>query len=116
MPMKRIASTPPITTSVCAAFFDSGGLKAGTPVAIASVPVSATAPDANARSSRKTDDAAGRRRGRLHDLRRRQVVLAQHDDPVGADRDHREGAEHEQVGRDGEDVAGLAHAAEVARA
>ena len=55
MPMNRIARMTAMPISVVAAFFDSGGLKAGTPVAIASVPVSATAPDANARSSRKTD-------------------------------------------------------------
>ena len=38
-----------MTISVRAALRASGGWKAGTPVAIASVPVSATAPDANAR-------------------------------------------------------------------
>ena len=42
-----------MTASVVAAFFASGGLNAGTPVAMASVPVSATAPAANARSSRR---------------------------------------------------------------
>ena len=50
MPMNRIARITAIAISVRAAFFDSGGLKAGTPVAIASVPVRATAPDAKARS------------------------------------------------------------------
>ncbi len=50
--MNRIASSAAMYASVDAAFFDSGGLKAGTPVAIASVPVSATAPAAKARSSR----------------------------------------------------------------
>ncbi len=37
--------------SVLAAFFASGGLNAGTPLAIASTPVSATDPPANALSS-----------------------------------------------------------------
>ena len=41
-----------IIVIVLAAFFDSGGLKAGTPLAMASTPVRATAPPANARSSR----------------------------------------------------------------
>ena len=41
-----------MTASVVAAFFASGGWNAGTPVAIASVPVRATAPAANARSIR----------------------------------------------------------------
>jgi hypothetical protein len=36
--MKRTRRAPAITSSVVAAFFDSGGLNAGTPVAIASVP------------------------------------------------------------------------------
>ena len=40
---------PAIAMRVVAAFLDSGGLKAGTPVAIASVPVRATAPEAKAR-------------------------------------------------------------------
>ena len=39
-----------IHVSVVAAFFDSGLRNAGTPSAIASTPVSATAPDENARS------------------------------------------------------------------
>ena len=37
----------PIQTSVAAAFFDSGRRKAGTPLEMASTPVSATAPDEN---------------------------------------------------------------------
>ena len=41
-----------IATRVWAAFFDSGGLKAGTPFEIASVPVITAEPVANARSSR----------------------------------------------------------------
>ena len=43
-----------MTASVVAALRDSGGLNAGTPVAIASVPVSATAPAANARNTRRS--------------------------------------------------------------
>ncbi len=48
--MNRIARITAIAISVRAAFLDSGGWKAGTPVAIASVPVRATAPEAKARS------------------------------------------------------------------
>ena len=40
---------PPSPSASLAAFLASGGLNAGTPVAIASVPVRATAPAANAR-------------------------------------------------------------------
>ena len=53
IPMNRTASRAAMTASVVAAFFASGGLNAGTPVAIASVPVRATAPAANARNSRR---------------------------------------------------------------
>ena len=63
-----------MTMSVVAAFFDSGGLKAGTPVAMASVPVRATAPDANARRSRTTPTASARHRRRLDDLGRRRLA------------------------------------------
>jgi hypothetical protein len=51
MPMNRMARRAAIATSVWAAFRGSGGLNAGTPLAIASVPVNATEPPANARSS-----------------------------------------------------------------
>ena len=49
----------------------------------------------------------------LHDLRGWRVVLAEDDDPVRPDGDHREGAEHEEVRRDRKDVAGFTHAAKV---
>ena len=58
MPMNRIARSAAIATSVWAAFLASGGLNAGTPLAIASVPVSATEPEANARSSRRIPTAS----------------------------------------------------------
>ena len=60
MPMNRIARITAIAISVRAAFRDSGGLKAGTPVAIASVPVRATAPDAKARSRMRIVTLTGR--------------------------------------------------------
>ena len=50
--MNRTPSRAAITPSVVAALRASGGLNAGTPVAIASVPVRATAPAANARRTR----------------------------------------------------------------
>ena len=53
MPTNRTASRTAIASIVEAAFLASVGLNAGTPLAIASVPVSATEPLANARSSRK---------------------------------------------------------------
>ena len=48
-----------IHVSVVAAFFDSGLRNAGTPLEIASTPVSATAPDENPRSSMKSASRAG---------------------------------------------------------
>src|SRR3954469_4783984 len=54
MPTNRIANRMAIAVIVSAAFFDSGGLKAGTPLAIASTPVNATDPPAKALSSRRT--------------------------------------------------------------
>jgi len=54
MPMKRTASRSAIASIVSPAFFDSGGWNAGTPLAIASVPVRATEPLAKALRRRKT--------------------------------------------------------------
>ena len=63
-----------ITTRVVAAFLASGGLNAGTPVAIASVPVRATAPAANARrSSRMLDGLGGVATAAWRSLRRRRL-------------------------------------------
>ena len=49
--MKQLPRMMPIHINVCAAFFDSGFLNAGTPLLTASTPDSATAPEENARSS-----------------------------------------------------------------
>ena len=51
--MKSTPSRSAIDVIVFAAFFASGGLKAGTPLAIASTPVRATEPLAKARRIRK---------------------------------------------------------------
>ena len=51
-----------MSASVVAAFFDFGLRNAGTPLRIASTPVSAVQPEANARSAE--EEHAGRRRGR----------------------------------------------------
>ena len=52
-PMNRMPSRIDIAVIVLAAFFASGGLNAGTPLAMASTPVSATEPPAKALSSRR---------------------------------------------------------------
>ena len=48
-----VIDSPPSSASVVAAFFDFGFLNAGTPLLIASTPVRAAHPDANARRIRK---------------------------------------------------------------
>ncbi len=48
-PRKKLPRMTPMTIKVVAALCDSGFLNAGTPLEIASMPVSATAPDENAR-------------------------------------------------------------------
>ena len=50
----------------------------------------------------------------LQDLVGVAAALAEDDDPERPDRDHEQRREDEQVGRDGEDVAGLAQATQVA--
>ena len=54
MPMKRDPSIKAIQIRVMPAFFDSGGLKAWTPLATASIPVSAAQPEAKALNMIKT--------------------------------------------------------------
>ena len=53
-PANMAAAMPPISASVVAAFLLFGGLNAGTPLAMASTPVSAVQPDAKARSAKNT--------------------------------------------------------------
>src|SRR4051812_48910320 len=52
MPTSMVTASRPIISSVVAAFFDLGFWNAGTPLLIASTPVSAAAPEENARSTR----------------------------------------------------------------
>ncbi len=54
MPANMVIASTPRTSSVRAAFALFGGLNAGTPLAIASTPVSAVQPEEKARSARKT--------------------------------------------------------------
>ena len=68
-PMNRMPSRIAIAVIVLAAFLASGGLNAGTPLAIASTPVSATEPPANALSRSSTPMRVGAERNRVR-LRR----------------------------------------------
>jgi hypothetical protein len=54
MPLNMAIEIPPRSSSVVAAFLDFGSLKAGTPLATASMPVNAVVPDENALATRKT--------------------------------------------------------------
>ena len=96
---------------VLAAFLASGGLKAGTPLAIASTPVSATEPPAKALSRSRMPTASvpnGTASGRGAAVTTSPVRMRKKPMATIA-----QGQEHEQVGRDREDVAGLAQAAQV---
>ncbi len=97
---------------VLAAFFASGGLNAGTPLAIASTPVSATEPPAKALSSRKTvrTSVPGWTAWGCGGMAWAVPVS----DVRQADRDDPDRERHEEIGREGEDQARLAEAAEVA--
>ena len=59
MPRNSVAKIAAAQTSVIRAFLHSGGLNAGTPSEIASTPVSAAAPELNARRIRKIVSACG---------------------------------------------------------
>ena len=54
MPMNSVIAIPPSRASVVAALRDLGFRNAGTPLLIASTPVSAALPDENARATRNT--------------------------------------------------------------
>ena len=58
-PANRVAAMPPMSASVVAALRLFGGLNAGTPLAMASMPVSAVVPEAKARRAKKTQRQAG---------------------------------------------------------
>ena len=95
MPKKHVPRMTPIHTSVCAAFFDSGFLNAGTPLDTASTPDSATAPEENARSSMSSVTALGALRqlsGLDADLRRVDRAEVLDEDAEQADGDQQRAA------------------------
>ena len=59
MPTSITIAMPPSSSSVVAAFLLFGDLNAGTPLEIASTPVSAAQPEENVRNSRNTKREAG---------------------------------------------------------
>ncbi len=59
MPTSMVTASAPSSSSVVAAFLLFGFLNAGTPLEMASTPVSAAQPEENVRNSRKNMAAAG---------------------------------------------------------
>ena len=116
MPPNIVTATRPIISSVVAAFLLLGLRKAGTPLLIASTPVSAAQPEEKARRIRKAQREGVRSLcsatisivggGRVQ-------LVAQDEQPEAAPEDHADHRDHEGVGRDGEGRAGLAEAAQV---
>src|SRR4029079_18234930 len=88
-PTNRMASRTDMAVMVLAAFFDSGGLNAGTPLAMASTPVSATDPPAKALRRRSTPTSSVPN-GTLSGAGRRGDDIAAQD-PREADRDDAQG-------------------------
>ena len=119
-PISMVTEMVPSSSRVVAAFLLFGFWKAGTPLEIASTPVSAAEPEEKARASRATMAKPGEggvlrigldpvlRAVRLH-------VLAEHQDPEQAVDDHPDDADHEAVDGDGEQLPGLADATQVQR-
>ena len=68
MPTNIVIASTAIVTSVCAAFFASGGRNAGTPFDTASTPVIAVQPFENAVSSRNSAERAAADRQRVRRL------------------------------------------------
>ncbi len=111
--MNRTASSTATIVSVVAAFLGSGGLKAGTPLAIASVPVSATEPEAKARmissspSGSRGSGAPGSGEGGAACSPRTTIRYT----PIAI---IEEGRTDEEIRRDGEDVPGFPQPPKVA--
>ena len=112
VPRNIVPSRSAMMSMVVRAFCHSGGLKAGTPLATASVPVMAEQPSAKARMRRSSPNVsagtwAGDDVGHVGCLAQNR---AQH-----AERDQQQRAAQEDVGRAGEDRAALADAPQVDR-
>ncbi len=111
MPRNIVIDSAAIVSIVAAAFFDSGGLKAGTPFETASTPVIAVQPFENAVRSRNRVSiwpvgCIGF--GDLHGLNG-----AAHRAPRANSDEHQQ-ADDEEICRQGEDPSRLADAAEIA--
>ncbi len=117
MPKKRVARAVAIHRSVVEAFFASGFLKAPTPFEIASIPVSATAPEENPRDQKEESDTGGELRLALDGLEAVGVLgdsseVARERSEQADDDQDRQGY-HVPVGGHGEEAARLLDATQV---
>ena len=119
-PISMLTATVPSSSSVVAAFLLFGFRKAGTPLEMASTPVNAAEPEEKARASSATMakpvkaayfGSASIPYWALSAC----TWLAEDQDPEQAVQHHADDADHEAVGGDGEERAGLADAAQVER-
>ena len=103
-------------TSVWRAFFHDGSLKAGTPLEMASTPVTAAPPDGEGvqHEERHPTAATPAASSACSGSRAMQLEAAAERGLVDAVADHERHGDDEEVGRDGEDLPGLLHAPEVA--
>ena len=108
--MKSVTAIAPIATRVWAAFLPCGGRKALTPFEIASTPVRAAAPEANARSTTKSPTAPTPVASGSGTKACGQVPSVHFADPVATSASI---GDNERVGRKREENSGLADPAEV---
>ena len=115
MPISIVIASRPSMSSVVAAFLLFGGLNAGTPLAMASTPVSAVQPEENVRTI--SHPKARRTRPRLHSpddrYRARSTPRRMSAGTARIDADHEQNRAHERVRRDRERRPALADAAQV---
>ena len=111
-----LTDSTPSSSRVVAALRDLGLRNAGTPLLIASTPVSAAAPWVNERRISSTSASPVNASPSARSVRfalARQHRLAEQEDPHQPPDDHRPDADHERVDRDGEGRARLADPAQV---
>ncbi len=119
--MSIVTAMPPSMASVVAAFLLLGSLNAGTPLLIASTPVSAAQPEENARSSRKPQASPARpsensAAGAISQVRRSRPAGGRpRASRTKPEQRHPDDRDHEGVGRDRERRPRLPDPAQVHR-
>ena len=113
--MNMLTDSPPMITSVRAALRLLGLRKAGTPLLIASTPVSAVQPDAKARIARKTVNSPPTCtvRGSASCALTASGSPSAQNGPPGGEGEQQPHTDDEAVGGNGERLPALPHAAQV---